>query len=237
MQYPNFVGSIEDLKEAEAIIHEHKALFIVSSNPLALGILTPPGNFGADIVVGDCQVFGIPAQMGGPHCGYFAVSKKLMRKIPGRLVGQTRDKEGTRGFVLTLQTREQHIRRDKATSNICSNQALNALAASVTMSALGKKGIRAMAAANVKKAHLLKEKCKKAGLTIVHEQPVFNEFVIDMKQPVREVNQKLYQQGIIGGFDLAMSDHTKEGHMLVCVTELRTEEEMDHFVKTLEGLV
>lgn len=139
VQYPNFFGRIEPLKEIEEIAHGQKAMFVVSSNPLALGVLRPPGNFGADIVVGDAQPFGIPTAFGGPHCGYFAVTSKLMRKLPGRLVGQTVDEEGRRGFVLTLQAREQHIRRDKATSNICSNQALNALAASVAMTALGKK--------------------------------------------------------------------------------------------------
>ena len=126
VQYPNFYGSIEDLEKIHSYIENKKALFIVYSNPLALGVLTPPGQFGADIVVGDTQPFGIPTQFGGPHCGYFATTKKLMRKVPGRLVGQTQDDEGNRGFVLTLQAREQHIRRDKATSNICSNQALNA---------------------------------------------------------------------------------------------------------------
>ena len=139
LQYPNFFGRIEPLKEFEPIVHQHKGLFIVSSNPLALGAITPPGKFGADIVVGDAQVFGIPQSFGGPHCGYFAVTNKLMRKVPGRLVGETVDENGKRGYVLTLQAREQHIRRDKATSNICSNQALNALAASVAMTALGRK--------------------------------------------------------------------------------------------------
>src|SRR5699024_7621387 len=139
IQYPNFFGQIESLdKVNELIQNQKKTMFIVSSNPLTLGYLTHPGEFGADIVVGDTQVFGIPAQFGGPHCGYFATTKKLMRKVPGRLIGQTTDEDGVRGFVLTLQAREQHIRRDKATSNICSNQALNALASSVAMSSLGK---------------------------------------------------------------------------------------------------
>src|SRR5699024_6662168 len=131
MQYPNFFGQVEQMDKVQAIMEsQKKTMLIAASNPLALGYLTPPGDFGADIVVGDTQVFGIPAQFGGPHCGYFATTKKLMRKIPGRLVGQTTDENGERGFVLTLQAREQHIRRDKATSNICSNQALNALASS-----------------------------------------------------------------------------------------------------------
>ncbi|MDX1770269.1 MAG: aminomethyl-transferring glycine dehydrogenase subunit GcvPA, partial [Planococcaceae bacterium] len=141
VQYPNFYGQVEDLRKVETVTHEAKALMVVSSNPLSLGILTSPGKLGADIVVGDAQPFGISESFGGPHCGYFAVTTKLMRKVPGRLVGETTDEVGRRGFVLTLQAREQHIRRDKATSNICSNQALNALAASVAMTALGKKGV------------------------------------------------------------------------------------------------
>ncbi len=138
--------------------NQKKTMLIVSSNPLALGYLTPPGEFGADIVTGDTQVFGIPAQFGGPHCGYFATTKKLMRKVPGRLVGQTNDENDVRGYVLTLQAREQHIRRDKATSNICSNQALNALASSVAMSSIGKHGIRKMAEMNMQKARYAKKK-------------------------------------------------------------------------------
>lgn len=156
VQYPNFYGSIEDLEKINNFIKDKKALFIVYANPLALGLLTPPGAFGADIVVGDTQPFGIPTQFGGPHCGYFATTKKLMRKVPGRLVGQTKDEEGNRGFVLTLQAREQHIRRDKATSNICSNQALNALASSIAMSALGKQGIYDIAVQNLKHANYAK---------------------------------------------------------------------------------
>jgi len=158
VQYPNFFGQIEPLKDIEPLIHEQKGLLIVSSNPLALGALTPPGDFGADIVVGDVQPFGIPASYGGPHCGYFAVTSKLMRKVPGRLVGQTTDENGKRGFVLTLQAREQHIRRDKAISNICSNQALNALASSVAMTALGKKRRKRYGGAKYSKSTLCKKR-------------------------------------------------------------------------------
>jgi glycine dehydrogenase subunit 1 len=233
VQYPNFFGGIESMKEIEAIAHEHKSLFVVSSNPLALGALTPPGKFGADIVTGDAQPFGIPTAFGGPHCGYFAVSGKLMRKVPGRLVGQTKDDQGRRGFVLTLQAREQHIRRDKATSNICSNQALNALAASVAMTALGKKGVREMAVGNIQKAHYAKKAFKENGFEIAFEGPIFNEFVVKLNKPVKEVNQKLLEKGIIGGYDLGRDDSNLVNHMLVAVTELRTKEEIDTFVKEM----
>lgn len=233
VQYPNFFGRIEPLKELEEIIHEHKAMFVVSSNPLSLGVLTPPGKFGADIVVGDAQVLGIPSAFGGPHCGYFAVTSKLMRKVPGRLVGQTTDEEGRRGFVLTLQAREQHIRRDKATSNICSNQALNALAASVAMTALGKNGVREMAAANIQKANYAKNAFKQVGIEVVYDGHLFNEFVIKLNKPVKEINQMLLQKGIIGGYDLGRDYPDLANHMLVAVTEQRTKEEIDTFVKEL----
>ncbi|WP_070120695.1 aminomethyl-transferring glycine dehydrogenase subunit GcvPA [Bacillus marinisedimentorum] len=233
VQYPNFFGQMENLKEMEEIVHQTKALFIVSSNPLALGALTPPGNFGADIVVGDAQPFGIPSQFGGPHCGYFAVTKKLMRKVPGRLVGQTKDEDGRRGFVLTLQAREQHIRRDKATSNICSNQALNALAASVAMTALGKQGVKEMAIQNLQKAHYAKKRFEEKGLKAVYEGPFFNEFVIQTNKPVADVNERLMEKGIIGGYDLGLSHAGMENHMLVAVTELRTKEEIDNLVTEL----
>lgn len=233
VQYPNFFGRIEPLKEMEELIHSHKSLFVVSSNPLSLGILTPPGKFGADIVVGDAQPFGIPTSFGGPHCGYFAVTGKLMRKVPGRLVGQTTDDQGRRGFVLTLQAREQHIRRDKATSNICSNQALNALAASVAMTALGKKGVREMAAANLQKAHYAKNALKEGGIEIVDDGPVFNEFVVKLNSPVKEINRKLLKKGIIGGYNLGKDYPQLKDHMLIAVTELRTKEEIDTLVKEL----
>lgn len=233
VQYPNFFGSIEPLKEIEPVAHTGKSMFIVSSNPLALGALTPPGAFGADIVAGDAQPFGIPTAFGGPHCGYFAVTTKLLRKVPGRLVGQTTDENGKRGFVLTLQAREQHIRRDKATSNICSNQALNALAASVAMTALGKKGVKEMAIQNIQKANYAKRACMKAGLEIPFDQPIFNEFVVKLAKPVDEVNKHLLEKDIIGGFDLGKVDPELENHMLIAVTELRTKDEIDTLVKEL----
>ncbi len=233
VQYPNFFGRIEPMAELEEIVHGQKAMFVVSSNPLALGALTPPGKFGADIVVGDAQVFGIPSAFGGPHCGYFAVTSKLMRKVPGRLVGQTTDDQGRRGFVLTLQAREQHIRRDKATSNICSNQALNALAASVAMTALGRKGVKEMALQNIQKAHYAKNALKEKGLEIVFEGPSFNEFVVKVSKPVKEINQALLQKGIIGGYDLGRDYPDLRHHMLVAVTELRTKEEIDTFAQEM----
>jgi glycine dehydrogenase subunit 1 len=236
VQYPNFFGQVEPLKEIEPLIHDAKGLLIASSNPLSLGVLTPPGALGADIVVGDAQPFGIPAAFGGPHCGYFAVIKKLMRKVPGRLVGQTTDEEGRRGFVLTLQAREQHIRRDKATSNICSNQALNALAASVAMTALGKKGVREMAVQNIQKTHYAKNVFQNNGFSIAFEGPHFNEFVVKLNKPVSEVNEKLLEKGIIGGYDLGRDYPELANHMLVAVTELRTKEEIDEFVKELGEL-
>ncbi len=233
VQYPNFFGRIEPMAAIESLAHKEKSLFVVSSNPLALGVLTPPGTFGADIVTGDAQPFGIPAAFGGPHCGYFAVTSKLMRKIPGRLVGQTADDEGRRGFVLTLQAREQHIRRDKATSNICSNQALNALAASVAMTALGKKGIREMAAANIQKAHYARTAFKNAGFRIGFEGPSFNEFIVALNRPVKEVNKALLNRGFIGGYDLGRDYPELENYMLVAVTEMRSKEEIDLLVEEM----
>ncbi|MDF0319048.1 aminomethyl-transferring glycine dehydrogenase subunit GcvPA [Staphylococcus pseudintermedius] len=230
VQYPNFYGSIEDLEEIQTLIADKKALFIVYANPLSLGLLTPPGEFGADIVVGDTQVFGIPTQFGGPHCGYFATTKKLMRKIPGRLVGQTTDDEGNRGFVLTLQAREQHIRRETATSNICSNQALNALASSIAMSALGKQGLQEIAVQNMENANYAKKEFKNNGFTVL-DGISYNEFVVRFDRSIAEVNRALLDEGIIGGFDLSVVDDTFENHMLVAVTELRTKEEIDTFVQ------
>ncbi|KAB2489491.1 aminomethyl-transferring glycine dehydrogenase subunit GcvPA [Priestia endophytica] len=236
VQYPNFFGSIEDLVEIKKVAEINGAALIVSANPLALGLLQTPGRLGADIVVGDMQPLGIPMSFGGPHCGYFAVNKKLMRKVPGRIVGQTTDEQGKRGFVLTLQAREQHIRRDKASSNICSNQALNALASSICMTALGKQGIRHMAQLNFEKAGYMVKRLKEKGMIIINQAPFFNEFVVELPIPAKEVNAKLLEAGIIGGFDLG-HDYGLEHQMLIAVTEQRTKEEIDQFVEVLEGIL
>lgn len=231
VQYPNFFGQVEDIEKIGEIAHASKGLFVVSSNPLALGILTPPGKLGADITVGDAQPFGIPESFGGPHCGYFAVTKKLMRKLPGRLVGETVDEEGKRGYVLTLQAREQHIRRDKATSNICSNQALNALAASVAMTGLGKVGVQEMAYQNIVKTRYAKDAFEKAGFEVKANGAHFNEIVVNLKASVKEVNAHLFKQDIIGGYDLGLKFDDLKNHVLLAVTEQRTKEEIDALVE------
>ena len=236
VQYPNFFGQIEDLKAIGNIAHDQKSLFIVSANPLALGVLTPPGKLGADIVAGDAQPFGISESFGGPHCGFFAVTTKLMRKVPGRLVGETVDQEGRRGYVLTLQAREQHIRRDKATSNICSNQALLALAASVAMTALGKQGVREMAKQNIVKTRYAKNAFEAAGFTVAFQGAHFNEIVVKTNKSVTEINKGLLEKGIIGGFDLGRIYPEMTNHALIAVTELRTKEEIDELVAEMGAL-
>lgn len=232
IQYPNFLGSIEDLKEIKETMSHTKALLIVSANPLALGVLEAPGNLGADIVVGDVQPFGIPMSYGGPHCGYFATTKKLMRKIPSRIVGQTNDENGQRGFVMTLATREQHIRREKATSNYSSNQALYALASAIAMSALGREGIVEMARQNINKSHYLKAQLEAKGFKVLNKSPFFNEFVVQLEQSVKEVNIALHQKGFIGGYDASDSTGVVNSYLL-CATEKRTKEEIDAFVSSL----
>ncbi|WP_028775595.1 aminomethyl-transferring glycine dehydrogenase subunit GcvPA [Shimazuella kribbensis] len=238
VQSPNFFGHLEDLDAIATLTHANKGLFVVSSNPISLGMLKPPGKFGADIVVGDAQPLGIPASYGGPHCGYFATTKALMRRIPGRIVGETVDEEGNRGFVLTLQAREQHIRRDKATSNICSNQALNALAASVYVSSMGKEGMQEVARQNFHKAHYAKQELSKIdGVEVVFTTPFYNEFVICISKPISEINHKLLQYGIIGGYELEVAYPELANHMLIAVTEERTKEDIATLCRALEELL
>ncbi|MER2173089.1 MAG: aminomethyl-transferring glycine dehydrogenase subunit GcvPA [Carnobacterium sp.] len=235
VQYPNFFGSVEDLAAIKELAAANKALLIVMANPLALALLESPGKLGADIVVGDMQPMGLAMNFGGPHCGYFAVKKKYMRKIPGRIVGQTTDIEGKRGFVLTLQAREQHIRREKATSYMSSNQALNALASSVFMSALGKEGIKKMAQLNIEKASYMAKQLESKGFSIKNKAAFFNEFIVQLDKPIEEINQELLQKGFIGGYDLE-PDYGWENEVLIAVTEQRTKEEIDQFIEVLEGM-
>ncbi|MET3850532.1 aminomethyl-transferring glycine dehydrogenase subunit GcvPA [Paenibacillus sp. OAE614] len=240
VQSPNFFGAIEDLAAIGDLIHASKGLMVVSTNPISLGILEAPGKLGADIVVGDAQPLGISSSLGGPTCGFFAVSQDHMRRMPGRIVGQTVDRNGKRGFVLTLQAREQHIRREKATSNICSNQALLALCASVYLSVMGKQGMIEVGQLNLQKSHYAARRLSSiSGVSMPFTSPYFNEFVIKLPEGTRvaEVNAKLLQKGILGGYDLGRAYSELEGHMLIAVTERRTKEQIDQFAQALEGCI
>jgi glycine dehydrogenase subunit 1 len=232
LQSPNFFGIIEDIGAVGEMVHDNKSLLIVSADPISLAILKSPGELGADIVVGEGQVLGNPLNFGGPYLGFFAVKEKWMRRIPGRIVGQTKDKKGKRGFVLTLQTREQHIRREKATSNICSNQGLNAMTAAMYMTFMGKEGLRQVAELCAQKAHYTYEQLLKTGeFEPIFNKPFFKEFAVKSKQPVEELNKKLLGERIVGGYDLEKSFPELKDGWLVSVTEKRTKEEIDNFVQ------
>ncbi|MGG6311990.1 aminomethyl-transferring glycine dehydrogenase subunit GcvPA [Paenibacillus macerans] len=237
IQSPNFFGSIEDIRAIGELIHAHGGLLIVSSNPLSLGLLEAPGKLGADIVVGDAQPLGLAPSFGGPTCGFFAVSEAYMRRMPGRIVGQTTDRSGKRGFVLTLQAREQHIRREKATSNICSNQALLALAASVYLSVMGKQGMAVAAELNLQKSHYAKTRLSSIpGVSLAFPAPVFNEFVLRLPEGTEpeRLQRKLLEAGFIGGYDLGRSYPELAGHVLIAVTEKRSKAEIDQFASVME---
>jgi len=231
VQNPNFFGAIESLAEVEALAHSKGALFVVSFDPISLGLLKPPGKFGADIAVGEGQPMGIPTQYGGPLLGLFTCKQQYVRQMPGRLVGATTDTQGRRGYVLTLQTREQHIRREKATSNICTNQGLCALAATVYLSTLGKTGLKGIAELCLQKSHYAAEAISKLpGYEIPFGVKFFKEFVVKCPRPVAEVNERLLERGIIGGLDLGRFYPELAEYMLVCVTEKRTREEIDELI-------
>ncbi len=228
VQYPDFLGRIYDYRALAEITHAQGALFCVAINPTALALLTPPSEFGADIVVGEGQPLGIPLSFGGPYLGIFATKKDFVRKISGRLVGELVDAAGRRGYVLTLTAREQHIRREKATSNICTNQGLVALAATVYMSLLGKNGLKQVANLCYQKAHYAAEKISQIpGFKVCLPEAFFHEFVVCCDQPVKDINEHLLEHEILGGLDLGQVYPTLENHMLIAITEMNSREEID----------
>lgn len=236
VQNPNFFGTIEDFSGLADSVHASGALLITSVHPISLALIKPPGQYGADIVVGEGQPLGLGLNFGGPYLGFMAVKEKLMRRMPGRIVGQTADSHGRRGFVLTLQAREQHIRREKAYSNICSNQALCAVTAAMYLAVTGKQGLRKVAELCLNKAHYLAEQLQTVpGCSLVYPAPFFLEFVLKTPEAPVLINQRLFHHGIIGGLDLGRFDPAWAGHMLISVTEKRTRHEMDAFVAVLGG--
>jgi len=234
IQSPNFYGCLEDLTEAAEIAHAVDALLIAVTDPVNLGVLEPPGALGADIVVGEGQGLGVPMSFGGPNLGVFAAKQDLVRRMPGRLVGATVDLEGRRGYVLTLQTREQHIRREKATSNICTNVALCALMATIYMATVGKQGLRRVGELSAAKAHYAAERLGRIpGVRLRFGAPYFKEFTLDLPKPPARVVQRLLRDRILAGVPLRPFDRTLKNALLVAVTEKRTRDEIDAFADAL----
>ncbi len=237
VQNPNFFGIVEDMTDIEKITHDNKSLLIMSVDPISLVILKTPGEIGADIVVGEGQSLGNHMNFGGPYLGFMTATTKLMRKIPGRIVGQTVDVDGKRAFVLTLQAREQHIRREKATSNICSNQALNALIAAIYLTTMGKQGLKEVAYQSMQKAHYAFNELTKSGkYKPVYNKPFFKEFLIKGQQSASDVNEKLLESSIIGGYDIGVSYPQHKNTLLFCVTEKRTKSEIKGLINAMEGI-
>lgn len=227
LQSPNFFGQLEEMEKAAEMIHSVGAKLIAGCNPIALGLLKTPAEQGADIAVGEGQPLGMPLSFGGPYLGFMAATQAMMRKLPGRIVGETVDVDGKRAFVLTLQAREQHIRREKASSNICSNQALCALTASVYLATVGPDGLKQAASLCYQKAHYLAQQlCSIPGVSLRYSGTFFHEFVTDQKDSDKLLSA-LEQQGISGGYPLA------DGGILWCATEKNTKEEMDRVVEII----
>ena len=225
VQQPNVYGIVEDFTGFAEACHEHKALFIMDSVAADLAVLKTPGEWGADIAVGDGQSLGIPMQFGGPYVGYMCCTEKLIRKMPGRIVGMTKDNRGQRAFVLTLQAREQHIRRQKATSNICSNQSLMALFVTIYLSLMGKQGMQEAAQLSYAGAHYLCDELLKTGrFSLVYDKPFFNEFLVAYDGDVDTLYQRFIDAGFLGGVKV-------DGGILLAVTEKRTKAEIDNLVK------
>ncbi|HSZ57108.1 MAG TPA: aminomethyl-transferring glycine dehydrogenase subunit GcvPA, partial [Tepidisphaeraceae bacterium] len=235
VQSPNFLGNIERVDTITKFAHANQSLMIQSFNPLSLGILKHPGEMGVDIATAEGQPLGIPLQFGGPYLGLFATRLAHVRKMPGRLVGQTVDAEGRRAFCLTLQTREQHIRREKATSNVCTNQGLLALRASVYMAAMGPAGIRQAAQLCHNKTSYLVDRLKDTGIRRRFEQPFFNEVVVQLERPVDEVLEEASRAGILAGYAIGKDYPDLVDCLLIAVTEKRSREEIDRLVEVLSG--
>ncbi len=238
VQSPNFFGVVEDLKALGELAHGKGALFVPGFlEAVSLGLLVPPGRFGADMVWGEGQSFGVPPSFGGPYVGWFAAKQQYVRQMPGRLVGETADREGRRGFVLTLSTREQHIRRERATSNICTNQALCALANAITLSLLGRSGVRRLAELNARLAAYAKKRlCGLDGVSLRFSAPTFNEFVLSIDGDVSNVLGELKRRGIAGGIDISRF-YPNENGLLVCTTERNGKAGIDRYVEALGDVV
>ncbi len=237
VQYPNFFGQIDELRSLSEAARSSGALLVVVANPMALSLLKSPGELGADIVVGEGQPMGIPLGFGGPYLGYFAIRQKHVRKIAGRIIGETQDADGRRAFVMTLRPREQDIKRERATSNICTNQGLMALSASIYMALMGKNGLRRVGELNYHKAHYAAQAINRLdGYSVDMSKPFFNEFVVACPRPVARINEALLEEGMIGGYDLGQHYFHLQDHMLVCVTEINAKDEIDRLVEVLGGL-
>jgi glycine dehydrogenase subunit 1 len=237
LQQPNFFGVVEDLSGAAEAAHARGALLIASvTEALSLALLRPPGEAGADIACGEAQSFGVPMGFGGPHLGFLATRAERVRQLPGRLVGETVDTRGKRGFVLTLSTREQHIRRERATSNICTNEGLCLLMATIYLALLGRVGLRKLAEMNLAKAEYAKARIRETpGLELAFSAPTFNEFVVRLGVPAGEALARAQRAGIIGGLDLGPHAPELGSALLICITELNRKESIDRLVDSLAG--
>ena len=234
VQYPNFFGVVEDLAPIVDIAHKAGALVIVNADPIALGLLKAPGEFDVDIVVGEGQSISLPPYFGGPYLGLFATQMKHVRQLPGRVIGQTTDHDGRRAFVMTLQAREQHIRREKATSNICTNEALVALAATVYLASMGKTGLKRAAELSYHRAHYAAaEITRLPGYSLPFDGPFFKEFAVRMPGPVAEINQRLLGHKILGGYDLGQTYPELANTALLAVTEMNSRAQIDRLVGAL----
>jgi glycine dehydrogenase subunit 1 len=237
IQYPNFFGAIEDVQAIADLAHEYGGQLVVATSPVALGMLKTPVELGADIVAAEGQSLGVAQSYGGPYVGLLGSKKSLVRQMPGRIAGITTDSEGKRGYVLTLQTREQHIRREKATSNICTNQGLMATAATVYMSSMGPEGFREVSRASYQNAHYLAHKLTGLdGFELAFDEPFFHEFTLKTAKPAAEITAAMLAHNILGGLDLGRFDQSLEHYLLLCATELNTRKGIDRFVEAMSAI-